>query len=331
MQEKSNTEERKMSKLKVGPLQEGLTFGARISGINKQNAEDAAIRAEVIEIFERDGVIVFEGVEQTDEMQVALSNIFGPLKEHPVASLTRVNADAMPGVIQIRQRPNSGNVVELAGKRLANWLPWHFDHCYNNELNRAGILRAVEIVAEGGRTGFADGIELYKALSPELLAQIEGKEILYTLDTQYDAMRFGVPRDFTVIERKAMAPGFEEAARAMPRAIHPAVWKRATGEKVLHISPWMSVGIVGEETPEGDALLEAVCQEINLLAATRSYHHQWQPTDMVIWDNWRVLHSVSGHDPSLGRTMYRTTIKGDYGLGHFENDAKGGKILEMMV
>jgi hypothetical protein len=27
--------------------------------------------------------------------------------------------------------------------------------------------------------------------------------------------------------------------------------------------------------------------------------------------------------------MYRTTIKGDYGLGRFENDAQGGKILEM--
>jgi len=248
-----------------------------------------------------------------------------------VASLTRVNADSMPGVIQIRQPPNSGNVVELAGKRLSNWLPWHFDHCYNNELNRAGILRSVAIAAEGGRTGFADGIALYKAFPPELLAWIEGKEILYTLDTQYDTMRFGRRKDFAVIERKKMAPGFEESARAMPRAIHPAVWTRASGEKILHVSPWMSVGIVDAESPEGDALLEAVCQEINHLADVNSYHHQWRPTDMVIWDNWRVLHAVSGHPPSLERTMYRTTIKGDYGLGRFENNAQGGKILEMTV
>jgi taurine dioxygenase len=42
---------------------------------------------------------------------------------------------------------------------------------------------------------------------------------------------------------------------------------------------------------------------------------------MVIWDNWRVLHAVSGMDPSHGRCMHRTTIKGDYGLGAFESPA----------
>jgi taurine dioxygenase len=320
-----------MAQLDISPLREGLTFGVRIKGITRQLTEDVPVRAVVNAAFERAGLIVFEEVEQSDAMQVALSNMFGPLKEHPVAALTRVNADTMPGVIQIRQLPHSGNIVEIGGKRLTSWLPWHFDHCYNNELNRAGILRAVVIADEGGRTGFTDGIALYKALSPTLRTAIEDKEILYTLDTQYDTMRFGRPKDFAVIERKNMQPGFEENACAMPRAIHPAVWTRASGEKVLHVSPWMSAGIAGAETPEGDALLEAVCQEINRLAAENSYHHQWRPTDMVIWDNWRVLHSVSGNPPSLARTMYRTTIKGDYGLGRFEHNGQGGKILEMTV
>ena len=39
---------------------------------------------------------------------------------------------------------------------------------------------------------------------------------------------------------------------------------------------------------------------------------------MLIWDNWRVLHSVSGSAPEEGRCMHRTTIEGDYGLGRFE-------------
>ena len=46
----------------------------------------------------------------------------------------------------------------------------------------------------------------------------------------------------------------------MPRALHPAVWTRASGEKVLHISPWMAEGIAGDETEAGDALLETCCQ-----------------------------------------------------------------------
>ena len=65
-------------------------------------------------------------------------------------------------------------------------------------------------------------------------------------------------------------------------------------------------------------LLMAVCDEIVAAAQDLSYFHRWQPTDMVIWDNWRILHSVSGMPPEHARCMHRTTIEGDYGLGRFE-------------
>jgi taurine dioxygenase len=120
-----------------------------------------------------------------------------------------------------------------------------------------------------------------------------------------------------------------EHAKTLPRAIHPAVWRRKSGEHVLHVSPWMSEGIEGLETPEGEELLEAVCQEIALKA--QPYFHKWQHSQMLIWDNWRMLHSVSGHNPAEPRRMQRTTIKGDYGLGYFEGNAEGAKILEMTV
>jgi taurine dioxygenase len=98
---------------------------------------------------------------------------------------------------------------------------------------------------------------------------------------------------------------------------------------VLHISPWMAEGIEGCENAEGEALLQAVSQEIFALAKQRSYFHKWTTTDMLIWDNWRVLHAVSGHDPKYARRMQRTTIKGDYGLGCFEDGGTGSKVLEM--
>ena len=91
----------------------------------------------------------------------------------------------------------------------------------------------------------------------------------------------------------------------------------------------MAEGIEGQENEAGDALLEAVSQEIN--AKAQPYFHKWKLTDMLIWDNWRMLHSVTGADPKFTRRMQRTTIKGDYGLGFFENGGVGGKILEMTV
>jgi len=317
-----------MAIVDLRPLQEGLPFGVRVSGVTKQALDSPAVRHEIDEAFRKHGMIVFENIEPTNEMQVALSTVFGPLKEHPVASLARVDKDNMLGVIEIRTPPNSGGVVEIGGKQLAHWLPWHFDHCYNNELNYAGVLRAVKIVEEGGITGFTDGIALYKAFPKDLLSKIEGTGIVYKLNGQYDTMRFGRPEDLKVVRRKPSPPGFEEAARAMPRAIHPAVWTRSSGEKVLHVSPYMAEGIMGEENAQGDALLEEVCQTINKIAKTLSYHHRWKPSEMLIWDNHRMLHSVSGNRPEDERIMHRTTIKGDYGLGRFENGGKGGSILE---
>ncbi len=316
----------------IRPLQDGLPFGIRIGGLTFEQANAPEIRQELADLFEQHGMIVFEDVEPSDRMQLALSNAIGPLKEHPVKSLSRVDGDTMPGVIKIAVTPDYGGIVELNGKAVSHWLPWHFDHCYNNELNRAAVLRAIDIVEDGGITGFADGIALYNAFPKALLAKIETREIAYTLSTNYDEMIFGKPAGMKIVRLKPMDEEFKKQAAAMPRAIHPAVWTCSTGERVLHVSPYMAQGILGAEDPEGAALMEEVCQTVNQLADASSYHHKWKPTDMLVWDNWRMLHSVSGSNPEECRTMHRTTIKGDYGLGRFENDGIGGKILsETMV
>src|SRR6202007_99493 len=103
-------------------------------------------------------------------------------------------------------------------------------------------------------------------------------------------------------------------ARTLPRAIHPAAWTRETGETVFHMAPWMAHGVVDHETPEGDQWFERVWAEA--LAVMKPYYHQWQGHEMVVWDNWRMLHRGMGCRAGVERVMHRTTIQGDYGLGH---------------
>ena len=313
-----------MPAITVLPLREDLGFGAIIHGVTQSTLSDPGVRQQINDVFEDRGLVLFENVEPSSEMHLALSDVFGPLKTHPVPAVKRVDEAAMPGVIDMHYRVGMGNVVEIDGQRRASWLPWHFDHCYNDELNRAGVLRAIDTPPELGMTGFADGVQLYDDLSPALRARIADKTIIYRLDTLYENLRFGRPQPFAVIETKN-ASAIQAFGDKLPRALHPAVWRRGDGRQVLHVSPWMAQGIEGMENAEGDALLEAVCQEI--AAKAKSYFHKWRPTDMLIWDNWRVLHAVTGHDPSHDRRMQRTTIKGDYGLGRFENNAEGHRIL----
>ena len=318
-----------MSNLDTAALIEGRDFGVRLRGITFEQTMDAEVREQVNALFERHGVIVFEDVEPTPRMHVALSNIFGPLKDHPSKAVPRADKDGMPGVIDMTSKPNPPGRISVGGKELVSWLPWHFDHAYNNELNRAGVLRALDIPPEGGLTGFVDGIELYKALSPELRDRIEGRNVLYRMNVFMKEFHFGAPEDYRCLEENPYSTPVMVEAEGVPRSVHPAVWTRTSGEKVLHVSPWMAEGIEGDETPEGEALLESVSREIFAAAKELGYWHRWNDTDMLIWDNWRVLHGVSGHDPQYGRRMQRTTIKGDYGLGYFEGGASSdNKVLE---
>ena len=301
----------------VRPIRDDLSFGSRVAGVTLDQLSDPEVRSRLSAAFEERGLLIFEDVDPTPDMQVAISTVFGPLKDHPSAATPRAGDD-MLGVIEMRHEPNEGGVVQVDGRLLSQWLPWHFDHCYNDQLNRAGVLRAVEVPEDGGMTGFVDGIALYQAVSPEVRARIEGEMVIYAMDVILENLRFGRPESLVEVEPAPSAVDVMIEYEGRPRALHPAVWTRSSGQKDLHVSPWMAKGIERREGADGDALLAAVCDEIVEVAEGLSYSHVWEPTDMVIWDNWRVLHSVSGMAPEYARCMHRTTIQGDYGLGQFE-------------
>ncbi len=302
-----------MASITVKPLRDDLPFGARISGVTFDALEDQSNRDLIRKTFEERGVICFEDVEQSGRLQVEISKTLGPLKDHPVASVDRTDEDLAHGVIVIRS-DGAGQMVEIDGKRLVTWQPWHFDHCYQKELNYAGILRSVTLPSKDGMTGFADGIQIYNDLPKELRDKIEGKEIIYTLFLFYNDMKYDAEGVKVVSESTS---DIYEFAATLKRAIHPAVWQRETGEKVFHMSPWMSFGVVGDETPHGDQLFEEVWDAAKKVM--KPYFHEWKGTEMVAWDNTRMLHRGTGSSPDELRVMHRTTIEGDYGKGRWDD------------
>ncbi len=322
-----------MSSIEVRNLRDDLSFGSIVEGVNWDNIDDEAVRQQLRDLFVKRGMIVFRNMEPSAKMQVALSKVFGPLKDHPTKTTPRdeETGDEAQGVIDMHYVPAddpyaSEGLVEYNGKLLARYSPWHFDHCYNDELNYAGVLRAPINAPEGGRTGFMDGIECYRQFPKELRDRIEGLNIIYTLDTRLTKMRFGV--NFKPISDPPNTAALLKEVAVFPRAMHPAVWTRETGEKVLHVGPWMAVGVEHHEDEEGDALFDEVCHMINKMGeGTSAYWHDWEPTDMVIWDNTRMLHAVEGCDAKYERQTVRTTIRGDYGLGYFEDGKKIGEVF----
>jgi taurine dioxygenase len=298
--------------IEVRPLSDDLPFGARITGVTRENSRDAAVRAQINDVFTDRGMIVFEKVEPSNSMQVALSEVFGELEDHALSDVPMAD-DEIRGMTDFTYE----DIFEVNGEKLSGFVPWHFDACYTDALNRGGILRALVISPEGGLTGFADGIQLYNAIDPALRARFEDLEVIYHSHLMFTNLKFGRPASYKGLKVRQMIIDMLENTKNAPRSVHPAIWQRTTGEKVLHVAPWQAAGIAGMETPEGDTLLEAIIREME--AKMTPYFHAWKPTDMVIWDNWRFVHAASGNPPQYPRRMQRTTIKGDYGLGRLEH------------
>lgn len=299
----------------------GVTsFGVMVRGLTFADLDKVGIRTYLRDLWIDKGVIVFRDTEGTPQFQVALSRIFGELELHP---LIEARVPELPELVSVRYHPDNGDIYDVGGEVRGGYIPWHSDLVYVDKINRGGILRPVTLPRAGGDTGFLDQISMYDALPAQLRSQVDGLEILYWQEFNAGNKRYGAkPR---TIRLSSICKRIVERVAGSPRVIHPAVYVQAeTGRKVLNVSPAFAVGIHGRENAEGDALLEELisfCENPN-----RAYVHRWQAGDMVLWDNWRMLHSALGVPEGEARHMQRTTIRGDYALGRVER--QGQKISD---
>jgi taurine dioxygenase len=305
-----------MALLEVQRIDQNLPFGIRVFGITSAALDDPAVRAQLKTLLDDYGVIACKNVEQTAAMQVKLSQVFGPLKDHPVYEVARADRENLKGVIVIATGPDSC-IVEINGKQLITWQPWHFDHFYNDEMMYAAVLRSVKTPKDGARTAFACGIQIYNDMDPAIRAKAESMNVLYNLDLRYNKQRFGLPKTFKLVK-----PGGAKMSEQNENgrcAVHAAVWQRPQGEKIFHMSPYGCRGLEGDRSDAAFAQLAEVWNEAERVM--KPYYHPWEPGDMVIWDNTRVLHEATGTNPAQEREIHRTTIKGPLCHGRWEKTA----------
>jgi len=307
-----------MDAFQTSPLPGQDGFGALVTGLSVDAIDDPAVRQALHDLWIDRGVVVFRGLEGGFDTQVRLSAIYGEPEVHPMMAGTDIKTEHK-ALAPIEFDREDGNIYEIDGEPRGGYLPWHFDGAYVDRINHGGILRPEVLPGRGGDTGFIDQIAAYALLPEDLKARIEGLSVVYSYQPDLTRAKFGARVDKLVRMSTLFRKGMDHPS-VQVRAIHPLVYEQAeTGKKILHVSPWFADGIEGMENAEGDALLREVIDYV--IRPELMYFHKWQAGDMVLWDNWRMLHSASGVPPEETRIMRRTTIVGDYGLGRREEVA----------
>lgn len=295
-------------------------YGALIEDLTEDQLGDEATRQRLRDLWVEHGLLVFRG-ETGASMHLTLSKVFGDLEHHPAREMCHAD---FPEIFLLKHDPQIDPwLYDVGGKVLGAWTPWHFDLAFVPSISRGALLRSVTLPKTGGDTAFVDGVEAYETLDPALRAQIDGREIIYKMEADFAKNRY-VARasraDVRMVRDNSYVKSMKQRQeRDYPAVLHPAVVEQAeTGRKMLHVSPLMATGIYGMSDDESDPILGALVDHVSSDAL--AYYHRWTSRDIVMWDNWRMMHLATGVPDGETREMWRTTIAGDYNLGRLMPD-----------
>ena len=291
--------------------------GVEVSGFDITQPIGEELAAELVSLWDEHGILVFRKQEVNPENQIAFSRVFGELEMHPLKATT---SDEYPELFMLVNDPEKEKFMtaNYAGRDMVGKLDWHMDLHYTGKPNRGALLRGVVCAAEDGLTGFGDLAKAYDALDEETRVLLEKIEVTYAFSMQRRHMRY--------VDLEGYQPGPYSPTKPsdlnypnFPEVAYPAVVTHTvTGRKVLEICEQFLERIVAPHKA-GLSNDEAVDLLQRLVEHTRKpefhYFHQWQPGDMVLWDNWRAMHCATGTRPGVERVIHRTTIKGDAVLG----------------
>lgn len=295
----------------------GFGVGARIAGLDLSrdfsDSDAEAVRAAWIE----HGLLLIRDPSADDEAQMRLSRLFGEMEPSATSFMNDpVNRFMMTLAYDPEDtEPRFAQHYRVDGVDRAGWLGWHWDQAFMPTIVRGAVLRMTLPATKMGRTGFIDAVAAHERLSPAMQARIEGLDVVYEFNPNFASGQYGFPSDIAALPRSASG-GDKAGSMRFPPVVHPlAITQRETGRPVLKLSPMHARYILGMGEPESHTLLVEIAE--HLTNASHAYMHEWQAGDMMVWDNWRMIHMAEGVPLDCPRTARRTTIAGDYKVGRY--------------
>jgi alpha-ketoglutarate-dependent 2,4-dichlorophenoxyacetate dioxygenase len=201
-----------------------------------------------------------------------------------------------PEFADVSNLDEDGRVADRNHRRILSNMAtrlWHTDSSYKRPAAKFSLLFCSAIPDWGGETEFADMRAAYDALPDRLREEAEGRSAEHYVHHSRATLGF--------------APSEDEIAGAIPPVTWPLVRAHPrSGRKLLYIGAH-ATHVVGLSLPEGRVLLSDLLEHATQRPFV--YRHEWQPGDLVIWDNRAVLHRGRRYDLAQRRDMRRSTVE----------------------
>ena len=276
--------------IEVQPIKDG--FVAEITGVDVRQVSDETFE-QLYAAWLQYGVLKLRNQRIDEDQLQAFSARFGPLEEIPFGRIPESEKAKVKNryVTQLSNILVDGRPIGGLGNAEATW---HSDMTYLETPPPASVLLGEEIPPSGGDTYFADQSAAHEALADELRDRVAG------LTIKHDAAHTSIGK---------LRPGFEpfDDPRDAPGATHPIIQTHEeTGQKVLYLGRREWAYVPGLALEESEKLLDELWRYAALPANV--WQQKWQPYDLIIWDNRRVLHRRDDFDPQSRRLMKRCQV-----------------------
>jgi len=280
--------------IRLEPLHPEL--GVRIRGLTLSENLPAAtielIRAAVDEY----SVVCFPDQPCSDALQLAVTRMLGEPEPNHVILGREGRIDYFGTIGNVTANGEQlGNahrqMVFLSGNNM-----WHSDSSFREVPSRLSLMCVYEVPAEGGRTQFASARSAYSRLSEDTQRDIEPLKVIH----DYVFSRSKVAPDAVTPSHAASLPPVEQKlVRRNPRNGRANYYVGSHAREV-----------VGWSMDESRRLLDDLLERAT--GPEHVYTHDWQPGQLVIWDNRCLVHRGTGFDADRYRRLMRQTrVQGD--------------------
>ncbi|MBU6268718.1 MAG: TauD/TfdA family dioxygenase [Sphingomonadales bacterium] len=255
-------------------------IGARILN-TKAELLSGDLAADIRELIENRGVLVFPQVHFTSEEQVAFTKTLGQFMPEGGEDTYNISLDPAMGAHR---------------DYLKGSLFWHADGTMNPLPIGYAVLTSRILPTWGGNTEFCNTYAAYDALSDVLKAKLEGLRVEHAA---WRSLFYYDPEPAQEVLEGMMGIGTKNL---------PIVWTHRSGRKSLVLG-CTADHMVGMDWVESARTLHG----LRNFATSEPFHyaHEWSVGDAVMWDNSGTMHRAAPYDPNCGRLLVRTKTGGE--------------------